>query len=106
MRSGKASLGGVAGGGSGGAVSVSRAEVDVAAKVGVSARRRFKKPHGCDCESRMFMDTNVGCGFDGLDSLLVSDPALSTVAVAKGCQPSQVFLEGVASYGQSVVAST
>ena len=73
VRSGKASLGGVAGGGSGGAVSVSRAEVDVAAGVGSSARRRFKKPHGCDCESRMFMDTNVGWGFDGLDSLFGFD---------------------------------
>ena len=73
----KTSLGGAAGGGNGGAsagmdveatVDVAAGVVSSASPVSPSRRRRFKKPHGCDCESRMFMDTNLGCGGESLDA--------------------------------------
>ena len=60
------SLGGAAGGGNGGASAGMDKEVAVDVAAGIvssvsptfsSRRRRFKNPHGCDCERRMFMET-------------------------------------------------
>ena len=71
------SLGGAAGGGNGGASAGMDEEVAVDAAAGIvssaspvfsSRRRRFKKPHGCDCERRMFMDTKFGGGEETLDA--------------------------------------
>ena len=50
------------------AVDAATTVVSSASHVFSSRRRRFKKPHGCDCESRMFMDTNLGCGDETLDA--------------------------------------
>ena len=41
------------------AVDAAAGVVSSASPVFSSRRRRFKKPHGCDCESRMFMDRNL-----------------------------------------------
>ena len=42
------------------AVGVAAGVVSFASPVFSSRRRRFKKPHGCDCDRRIFMDTNLG----------------------------------------------
>ena len=56
------SSGAVGGGRSGGSCSCDGA-VDInRTSSGASRRRRFKKPHGWDCESCLFMDRNTGAG--------------------------------------------
>ena len=72
------SIDGAAGGGNGGSDElIAFASVEV-----VLHRLRFEKPHGCDWESRMSMDTNVGGGvFDVRVGV-----ALSSVLVQEACR--------------------
>ena len=61
-------MGGAWVGGNGGADDV----IPLASAAPVSHRRRFKKPHGCDPESRMSMGKKVG----GVSSVVGLDVAL------------------------------